>query len=402
MKTKTFLEPSIDLQNFLADQLYNSLRGDVVIPLYVESEGAIFSQRQHDVLEGESLKVTKNTLNDIYEAFNEVKTALNFTENTDLYIVCDAEVNASSRRSADDKYPHVIQLQSALVKLLSRDELKFVIGHEMGHLINCDTTIRALHNFIYRDENEDKMPEYIRWRKYIYDQLSELSADRYGYIACNDIEASITALYKITSGLDLRQLKVKISGLMAENEERLKVFMEDNGEMFGDHPVLPIRVHALNFYANAKTQEELDEEVIKIVSCYYHGTEQGELFTKFVAAAGLYVANLDGKITDDERTQIITRIGDNELFPVDFLENIEKEKNIKKLFDETVEALKDYPDMNGQMMRYFVDVALADKEFTSEEMNAVFEFGAYLGYNKSEIADYIGSVIRDTCVPKVL
>ena len=399
---KNYLDPSIDLQTEIGNQLYNALQGDVVLPLAVIGEDAKCVQQLHDQLEGDSLKVTKNTIRDIYDAFMEVKETLGFDENVDLFIVNNAEVNASSRMSYNEQYPHVIQLLSPLVKLLSRDELKFVIGHEMGHIINRDTTIRAIHNFIYRDEKEDAEPEYIRLRKNLYDLLCELSADRYGYIACGDIDASVSALYKITSGLDLGQYKIKISSLMKENEERLKLFMEDDGEMFGDHPVLPVRVHALNVYANAKSQEHLDEEMLNIYHLYYRGSELSELFIQFVAIAGLYIANLDGNMTNEEREQILRRIGDNDLFPSEILKEIEETGNIDKKFKEIVEQLKDVPDMRARMIMYFVEVALADKELSKTEFDAAFEFGNQLGFSNEEIANYIGSVIRDTCIPKVL
>ena len=401
MKNK-HLSPTIGIQIEIGNQLYTALRGDVVLPLFITCEGAKYSQLQHDLLEGDSLKVTKNTIKDIYDAFIEVKQTLKFEDDVDLYIVCDSEVNASSVSSFDEKYPHIIRLQSALVNLLSRDELKFVIGHEMGHLINSDTTIRAISKFIYTEENQDKMPEYIRLRTNIYEQLSELSADRYGYLACGNLESSVTALYKISSGLDLMKLGVKVSGLMAENEKRLKVFMEDKGEMFGDHPVLPIRVHALHVYATAKSEEELSETIFDIMELYCNNSEVEDLFTKFVAVAGLYAAQIDGTITDEEKAQIISRIGDRSLCPKEYLQDFEQVEDIKALFQETVQALKDLPDMDRRMMTYFVDVALADKEFTEEEMDAVFDFGNQLGFDKETIANYIGSVIRDTCVPKVL
>lgn len=396
-----YLNPNIDLHIELTNQLYNVLRGDVVLPLYVASDGASYCRRIHDMMEGESLKVTSNTTKEIFDAFMEVKKALQIEDKVDLYIECNSEFNAFSVRSVDPDFPHIVRIQSALINLLTKEELKFVIGHELGHLVNKDSLINALYGYIYkRDDNDDEIPAYVKMRKDIFDQLSELAADRYGLIACGNLESCVSALYKISSGLNLHKLNVSIPCLMKENEEHLKLFMDDNGQMFGDHPALPLRVHALNVYANATSQDGLDEEMINIIHCFYKNTESEELFSMFVAAASLLVSNQDSNLSDAEQAHILMRIGDNNLFPMSILEEVKSTGKIQEVFDDCVAHLKDIPKMPARMMRYFVDVALADREFTKGEFDVVFEFGQQLGFADDEIADYITSVIKDTCFLK--
>ena len=76
-----------------------------------------------------------------------MKQKLQFEEKVDFYITGDSSVNAFSVAAEDENEPHIVNINSALFDLMSRDELRFVIGHELGHLINKDTAMSRLISF---------------------------------------------------------------------------------------------------------------------------------------------------------------------------------------------------------------------------------------------------------------
>jgi hypothetical protein len=66
--------------------------------------------------------------------------------------------------------------------LMSEDELRFVVGHELGHIINKDTSLKRLIYFVF-PPGAATPPISLQFKIRLHDQLAELVADRYGYMA---------------------------------------------------------------------------------------------------------------------------------------------------------------------------------------------------------------------------
>lgn len=396
------LNPQIDLQKILGDQIYNALQGDILLKINAVCEGNGHEIFNMSINEGNNLKVLPNTLKDLYDICMEVKETLNFIGDVDFYVSGRSEINAFSLASTSDEFPDTIVLNSALVNLLTTDELKYVIGHEIGHLINGDTLLQTLIRFVYPDPNEE--PAYIDTRSVLYVHLSELSADRFGYLACNNLDACITACYKIASGLDLQGLNVQVDGLIKEAKERVQRFFNRELDIFGnDHPVVPMRVYALHLFATAKTQKELDEGMANIINFTYAQTEEDELFAQFAAAAGLKMGKLDGKLDNCEKELILERMGEGEIFPAQLLKEIEKSGNIDEIFNKSVkEMLEKYPEDKKRMLEYYIDLALIDGALTLDEVDNIFWLSRMLEVPDSATADLLREKIRTNYVPKTL
>lgn len=136
--------PTIDLEKQIGTQIYEALQGSVVEEVLRKTKISNNDAYWRSSMEGHSLKVQPELLPDFYELCQEVKNKLNFTENVDFYITGDATVNAFSLAAEDEGEPHIVNVNSALFDLMSDDELRFVVGHELGHLINKDTAMEAI------------------------------------------------------------------------------------------------------------------------------------------------------------------------------------------------------------------------------------------------------------------
>lgn len=395
------LDPSIALQKEIGDQIYNALQGDILMQVREICEGnghIIFAKSRN---EGNSLKILPTTLPDLYQTCMEVKETLGYQDDVDFYVSGDSEMNAYSQLSMTQETPDMIVLNSALVKLFTIDELKYVVGHEIGHLINRDTIIRSLLHFVY--DGHDRLPLYIGTRANLYDHLAELSADRYGYAACEDLNACVTACYKLASGLDLQGLNVSVKGLIADANERVEKFFDGTLDIYGnDHPVIPMRVFALNLYATAKTKKALEEGMYKIYNFTYGRTEEDHFFGRFAAAAGIILGKVDGKLSDSEKALIYERIGEGDIFVKSVMREVEKE-GVEKVFQEAVSVLLDhYPETRRRMVDFYCDLALADNELTAEEVNHIFAFGKMIDVPEDVLAEVLRDKIRDDYVPKTL
>ena len=258
------LDPKLDLEKQLGKQIYNALQGEIVEEVLRKTKTSSRDAYWRSSMEGHSLRVQKELLPDIYELCQDVKKKLKFKDDVDFYITGDSDVNAFSLAAEDEGEHHIVNVNSALFDLMSEDELRFVIGHELGHLINKDTALARLINFVFPEGSA--VPVTLQYKIRLHEQLAELVADRYGYMATEDLGVCVTAFFKMASGLDLEKMNVSIEALIADNSHRLDYFLKDKGISRSSHPVNPIRVQALNLFATCKTQEELHKGMDELIS----------------------------------------------------------------------------------------------------------------------------------------
>jgi Zn-dependent protease with chaperone function len=127
----------------------------------------------------------------------------------DMYVVQSPIVNAMT--IGLDK-PTLV-LNTGLVELLDDEELRFVIGHELGHALSGHAVYRTmmiwLTNFA---QNLSWLPigkwgvELIITALKEWFRKSELSCDRAGLLAGQDIEAGVRALMKLAGGAHLAEM----------------------------------------------------------------------------------------------------------------------------------------------------------------------------------------------------
>ena len=98
---------------------------------HFEREGGIKSIR--DRILSRQLKLTPRLAPRLATLLDEVRRALGYVEPVDLFVVESAEINALAVHSRD-QMPHIISLSSRLIERMSDEEIRFVLGHELGHL----------------------------------------------------------------------------------------------------------------------------------------------------------------------------------------------------------------------------------------------------------------------------
>ena len=87
---------SIEMEKQIGEQIYNALQGSVVEEVLRKTKTSNNDAYWRSTMEGHSLKVEKELLNDFYELCQDVKKKLNFNEDVDFYITGDSSVNAFS------------------------------------------------------------------------------------------------------------------------------------------------------------------------------------------------------------------------------------------------------------------------------------------------------------------
>ncbi len=398
---KIKLNPAIKLEKQLSKQIYEALQGSVVEAVLRKIKTSSSDAYWRSSMEGHSLKVQEDLLPDFYALCQEVKQKLQFDEPVDFYITGDSSVNAFSVAAEDEGEPNIVNVNSALFSLMSEDELRFVIGHELGHLINKDTQLTRLVHFVFPPETA--IPVSLQYKIRLHNQLAELVADRYGLMATNDLGVCVTAFFKLASGLDLQKMNVSIEALIKDNSRRLEYFLKDKGFSRSTHPVNPIRVQALNLFASCKTQKALNEGMDELISILLKvgDSELDEYTALFIVSAGVIVANVDGALNKEEYDRIVETLSDLKIFPREFIDKVLEDDVVKTFNDSVKNILRINPGMREEMLGYMIQIVMSDKIISKEEVDLLYEFGNGVGLSDMEVATAIAVAIQKNYIPSL-
>lgn len=400
--TMTDRSLAIPLEQELGKQIYAALQGQVVEAIIRSATDSTANDYWRSRMEGHCMKVEQALLPDFHRLCMEVKERLGFTEPVDFYVTGDSTLNAFSVASDVEGQPHIINVNSSMFDLMSEDEMRFVIGHELGHIINKDTALKRLIYFVFPPETTQP-PVTLQYKIRLHDQLAELVADRYGYLANGNLNACVTAFFKMASGLDLGKMNVSIDTLLADNSKRLDYFLRDRGLSRYEHPVNPIRVQALRLFSSAENEEELAagmDELIGILLKVGNGPIDEDL-SVFFASTGLVVASADGSVTSQEVEHIIDTPSNLQIFPRNFLDSVAG-ADVVSLFNQSLSnILSKEPGMRDNLLLYMISLVLSDKEISDAEVRLIYNIGSNMGYSDKEISVKFAEMIQRNYIPSL-
>ena len=394
------LNPAIELEQQLSQQIYAALHGELVGKILSQSSYNQGGESLRSAMEGHSFKVEKRLMGHLYDLLYGVKEKLGFKDPVDFYITGDSTVNAWTIAAAREGEPHIVNINSALVNLMSDDELRFVVGHELGHLMNRNTEMLRLISFVF--PRGTVPPLVLQYKIRLWEQLSELIADRFGYMAVESLPACLSAFFKMTSGLDINKIDMQVDAYLEENLKHLEYFINDKGLSRDTHPVNPIRVQSLNLFATCQSEEELEKKMEGIISALFKiSNDETDYFLGFfVATAGLIAINIDGEVTEKEIEAVLNNLSSFHIFPRHFLDNVCKQ-NVEEIFFSSIqEILKRDPGMREGMFNYIISLVLSDSSFNQKELDFIFQIGREcFGFSEKEIADRMAVAIQKNFVP---
>lgn len=399
-QTKTMLNPTIELEQFLSSQIHDALHGDLVNKIISMSSYNQSGDKIRSAMEGHCFKVERRLMEHLYDLLYDVKNKLGFKDPVDFYITGDSSVNAWTIASPCDGEPHIVNINSGLLNIMTDDELRFVVGHELGHLINKNTEMRRLIGFVFPPESTP--PLMLQYKIRLWEQLSELAADRYGYMAVENLNTCLSAFFKMTSGLDVSKINMQLDIYLEENLKHLDYFLHDKGLSRDTHPVNPIRVHALNLYATSNDEDSLRKGMDEIISALMKisNNEEDYFLSYFIASAGLITINIDGEVSREEIEVVLNNLSSFQIFPRQFLEDVNKQ-DVAVIFNSSIEeVLKRNPDAREGMFAYIISLLLADKSLNQEEVDFLFNVGEKsFGFSQKEIANRLALSIQRNFIP---
>jgi Zn-dependent protease with chaperone function len=156
-----------------------------------------------------SVRASESQFPQLYQAMRDGAYVLDLPTIPELFITQDPLVNAMTLGS--DK-PFIV-VTTGMVDLFDAEEMRFAIGHELGHVLSGHAVYRTmLYHLIRLAARVAWMPiGYLGLRGIIWGleewyRKSELSCDRAGLLAGQDIEAARRALMKTAGGYRMSEL----------------------------------------------------------------------------------------------------------------------------------------------------------------------------------------------------
>lgn len=225
------------------------------VRITVEATVRFWKAVQKNALLGSSVKVSRRQFPHLHDLVVECARTLDIAMPT-VYITQNlSSLNAGTYGTDDEAF---IVLNSALVDHFDDDELKFVIGHECGHIQNNHVVYHTAANFLSQG-----MIAFVKWAAVparvalnSWSRRGEITCDRAGMICCGDEEAALRAIMKIALGsqklfeeIDLDEYVGQLDGIK-EGWGRFSEFL-------ATHPYLPKRVQALKLFAESAYYREL-------------------------------------------------------------------------------------------------------------------------------------------------
>tara|TARA_B100000989_G_C19491204_1_gene449901 strand:+ start:355 stop:1443 length:1089 start_codon:yes stop_codon:yes gene_type:complete len=209
-------------------ELANSVRYVDDTKLELGKPDPEFLSKYENDLALNSIKISKEITPGIQNSIDSVCKNLSVKPNfVKAYITSSSEIQAGC--ISNSKENCIITLSSAVVNLLSIEEIKFVIGHELGHFL--------LNHNIEKIINNNSQESYIKKR------AQEISVDRIGLLASKDLNVSIKAIVKSLSGLNENYLTFDMRSFLEQLNE-INTSHKDSGK-FSSHPSFLLRVKAL-------------------------------------------------------------------------------------------------------------------------------------------------------------
>lgn len=220
---------------------------------------------------GTTVRVGPTQLPRIHRIAKECAEALGVPVPT-VYVANSPVMNAYTFGTDEDSF---IVVHAKLVDDFTDEELKFVIGHEMGHIQNrhvvYNTALQLLKGNLTLLLRWAIEPVLLAWVR-----RAEITCDRAGLLCCGDLDVASKTFLKLACGAsrlyDELDVKTYLEQL-EDGQEGLGRFVE----LFASHPYLPKRLRALQIFADSElyrrmlglegglTMKEVDERTLPIV-----------------------------------------------------------------------------------------------------------------------------------------
>ena len=410
----------LDQEKKFGEEINKIIYGDTITKILTESKILNPVNDYSKVFESYHFKITKEMTPKLFKLCNDVKKKLKFKEKIDFFIINSPEMNAFAIPSQSKEYANRIGIHSTIIDKMDDDELRFIVGHEIGHLVCKTYKVNQIMRFIF----QKKQPNILLRQKFMFwEKLNELSADRFGLIANENVEKAISSFFKLISGLPKNIIKFDLGKFIKQNKAILESHTNELQAQNSTHPIPALRVISLDNFSRSKlfksittkkktvADKKLAKDMDKILQKFYFmGNEMDVHRMHFIASAGIIMAQVDREVSGEEINDIMNTLSNYLLFPKEFLDNMIKGTQVYTVFNDSINHLLN-PQINRgsiekeaeMMMTYLVAMVVSDNRILDAELEFLYKIGAELfHFTKERISYMLASVIANNFSPNIM
>ncbi len=155
--------------------------------------------------------------------------------------------------------PNVVVVYSPMLKVMDADELRFVIGHELGHVSLGHTWLNTLLGGMAGVPVSFGAAVVLTLAFRWWNRACEYSADRAGLLACGSLNKSISALAQLAVG-DINT-QDELSRAMQVIERQDSEAASSLSELLSTHPLILKRINELRAWAATPEYQRLSQKI---------------------------------------------------------------------------------------------------------------------------------------------
>ena len=385
----------------LLDSLFERFGLEEILSHFESSGGA---RSLHDLVLGTHIRLTEVLAPRLFHLFADVREAAGFDEPVQLFVLGDPDMNAFAMNSWDPELPHAVSLTSGAVERMTDAELRFVLGHEIGHLAYRHYRVNLIPRALEDDEGESLVPPLLHRRLQTLGRLAELSADRAGFLAAGrDLQTAVSVFFKLTAGLGPEHLQFDIDAFLAQLAD-LRTMKRSQVLAAFSHPVTPVRVRALQRFADlsddASPEERaaLDAEVSEVAQLMELEVTRPEAVhaRDLLVAGGLLAVHADGRPpTKDQHGFLVEALLPLTADPEALMRDIEGTEQAQDTLIEAASWLREHAGEERYVLfNRLAQITCCDGELHPKERAYLHRVADLLGIPRKAAADRMFEVLR--------
>ena len=332
----------------------------------------------------------------IYRLFGVTCARFGVQSEAEVFCIPSAEINAFATLDVREARTYsLIGVTASALERLEDAELRFILGHELGHILFGNNRLDGLLSQNPETPDITVLPAFgeslfLRWRR-----KAEISADRAGLLAAGSFRDSATALLKATFGLSEKNLNLDVEALVAQVDE-IKGHPELMAEAFASHPLVPIRLKAFELFGRSGkaarngfeassselTDLQLEDQVDELVRLTrrYPFRPVDRAAMQVVALGGALLLGADAEVSDDE-VKILIQILHRFFTDEPEAEIVTDPEAIKERLPAALAVVNADGDatVKNFVLSRLTDIALADGALMDAESSVILDLANQLG-----------------------
>ncbi|MBN0989850.1 AAA domain-containing protein [Amphritea pacifica] len=330
-----------------------------------------------------------------YAAARDCAASFGINTTVEIYQAAGSE-NAAIHFCSE---PVLLEIQGRLLALLDDEGLRCVMGHELGHFLahgttNPESAISLVSRQILYSE---VAPE--PWVK-VAQKLSmsaELTADRFGLLACGGLESALRLSMVVVTGLPSNELNWDTKAYLKQSKALIDYMRKEGETAEGtSHPEHGLRAWAQWLFSETdvyrdltglgpgtRRLEDVDQKILEILGQPYIELDDAQVFEEPLAevqecalAACVLVAHADGEVHETE-VEAIERVFEH-LVP-DWREYLDRESAYYRFQELAPILYASGPRAQRSLFMLLFHVVAADGQVTTEELGTLLKIGDSLG-----------------------